>query len=115
MTTTAADQALTALDPLAIDRLPWAPLQGSTGAAYKVLWRSGAMVQTLVHYHEGGWSAGEPHPAHHHVWVISGAATIAGRRLTAGSYVHVPPGLEHPTTDVGPEGATLLVLYLPAA
>lgn len=114
MTTTAPDDLFVALDPLEIDRLPWLPLASSTGAVYKLLWRSGRAAQTLVHYHEGGQSRGEAHPdAEHHVWVVSGAATIAGRRLGAGSFAHIPAGLEHPTTDVGPEGATLLVLYRP--
>jgi hypothetical protein len=129
MTTTAPDDLFLALDPRQIDRLPWVPLPSSTGAVYKVLWcspragdaagrpdgRAGRTVQTLVHYHEGGRSRGEAHPdAEHHVWVVSGAATIAGQRLGAGSFAHIPPGLAHPTTDGGPEGATLLILYRPA-
>jgi hypothetical protein len=117
MATTAAGDdldRLVALNPVEIDLLPWEPLPGSPGAHLKVLWRFGDIVQGLLHYTPGATSAGEPHlAAHHHIWVVSGAVTIAGRRLTAGSYIHVPPGVAHPTTDVGPEGCTLLLMYRP--
>jgi hypothetical protein len=38
---------------------------------------------------------------------------FAGVRLTAGSYAHVPPGVSHPATDVGPDGCVLMQMHRP--
>ena len=105
---------LRALSPMEIDQLPWEDVEGYPGVHQKILWRLGDIVESLVRYEPGTSSPGPAHlAAHHHIWVVSGAATIAGRRLLAGSYAHIPPGLDHPTTGVGPEGCTLLVMYRP--
>jgi hypothetical protein len=37
---------------------------------------------------------------------------IMGQTLGAGSYVHIPPGVEHDVVAVGPEGATIFYLYI---
>lgn len=116
--TTGAEQAaldsLLALNPMEIDLLPWEPVPDCPGVSEKVLWHLGTFVQALVRYEPGASSPGEPHlAAHHHIWVVSGAATIAGRRLVTGSYLHVPPGVVHRITDVGPEGCTLLQMHRP--
>jgi quercetin dioxygenase-like cupin family protein len=107
---------LFALNPLEIDGLPWESVEGKTDVQMKTLWRLGDFVQALVRYQPGATTAGEPHlAAHHHVWVVSGAGTIAGRRLVAGSYMHVPPQTRHGVTDVGPDGLTLLQMHRPHA
>jgi hypothetical protein len=107
-------QVLYALDPVDIDALTWVPVPACPGVRQKVLWRFGDFVQALVRYEPGSGSPGLPHlAAHHHIWVVSGAATIAGRRLIAGSYLHVPPGVAHPVVDVGPDGVTLLQMHRP--
>lgn len=109
-------ESLQALNPQEIDGLPWAPVDGLPGVYEKVLWHLGSYAQALVRYEQGATSAGEPHlAAHHHIWVVSGAATIAGRRLTAGSYVHVPPQVRHAVENVGPEGCLLLQMHRPHA
>lgn len=107
---------LFALNPLEVDDLPWEPVAGCVGVHEKVLWRLGDFVQALIRYQPGCASPGEPHlAAHHHIWVVSGAATIAGRRLLAGSYMHVPPGVWHPVENVGPDGCTVLQMHRPHA
>lgn len=107
---------LLVLDVAAIQAIPWQPLDGCPGVEHKVLWRLGGFTQALVRYEPGSSTPGRPHlAAHHHLWVQSGSITIAGRRLGAGSYVHVPPGVRHRGSDVGPRGCTVLQMHRPHA
>lgn len=100
------------LSPAVIDQIAWRDVQGCPGVKAKELWHHGALVHALIAYGPGASTPGAPHPyADHYIWVISGAATIAGERITAGSYVHVPPGVIHPIGDVGREGCVLLQLH----
>ncbi len=109
-------ESLLALNPVEIDLLAWRPVEGHDGVFEKVLWRFGDYVQALIRYEPGASTQGEPHlVAHHHIWVVSGAATIARRRLVAGSYMHVPPGVVHRVEDVGPDGCTILQMHRPHA
>ena len=109
-------QQLYALSPAEIDLLPWEPVPGCPGVQEKVLWQLAGFTQALIRYQPGSSSAGEPHlAAHHHIYVLAGAATIAGRRMLAGSYLRVPPGVRHPIEEVGPEGCTLLQMHRPHA
>jgi len=102
------------LGPADIDRLPWTPVPGCTGVRMTELWRSRDVHDALIAYEPGADTPGPPHPgAHHHIWVLSGSASIAGRRVVAGSYVHVPPGTAHRIAEVGPEGCVLLQLHRP--
>jgi uncharacterized RmlC-like cupin family protein len=97
-----------------VDALPWEPLPGETGVSAKVLWRSGDVAVGLVRVDAGAQKRAHTHfSAHHHIWVVSGAATMVGRSLTAGAYVYVPPGVEHAVTDVGPEGVVFFYTYRP--
>lgn len=106
------DASLLALGPTEIDQLPWQPVPGCPGVEDKELWRSGDLVHALIRYAPGSRTAGRPHRiADHHIWVLDGTATIGGRRVVAGTYLHVPPTTEHPIQDVGPEGCTLLQLH----
>jgi glyoxylate utilization-related uncharacterized protein len=107
---------LYAVNPQEIDGIPWEPVNGFDGVHQKIIWQLGGFTQALIRFQPGAATVGEPHlAAHHHIWVVSGAATIAGRRLTAGSYVHVPPGVLHPVKDIGPDGCTLLQTHRPHA
>ena len=102
------------LDPGEIDRLPWKPVFGCPGVRTTDLWRLGDTHDALIAYEPGAATPGPPHHgADHHIGVVSGSATIAGRRVVAGSYVHVPPGIDHPIAEVGPEGCTLLQMHRP--
>jgi mannose-6-phosphate isomerase-like protein (cupin superfamily) len=106
--------SLAVLSQADIEALPWEDVPTCVGVRDKILWRFGDYVQALIHYAPGSSSLGKPHlAAHHHIWVISGEGTIAGRRIGAGSYVHVPPGLPHAVLDVAPEGLTILQTHRP--
>jgi hypothetical protein len=51
--------------------------------------------------------------AFHHLWVISGSAAVAGRHVTAGSYLVIPPGFAHTVSDVGVDGCLMLQVHRP--
>lgn len=105
--------ALYSLDAGAIEDLRWEGVADCTGVDQKVLWRLGDFVQALLRYGPSATTPGRPHlAAHHHIWVVSGTVTIAGRPLGAGSYLHVPPGAAHPATG-GDDGCTLLQMHRP--
>jgi len=115
MKTMARDSgALLVMNPGAIDQIPWRPIPGCQGVVAKDLWRSGDLHDALISYAPGSGTPGGPHPnADHHIWVVSGSASIGGQRVCAGSYLHVPPGTGHPVTDVGGEGCLLLQMHRP--
>jgi anti-sigma factor ChrR (cupin superfamily) len=105
---------LRVLDRAAIEAMPWEPRPGQDGVWQKTLWRSGDVVVGLLRFAHGATEPGHAHhAAHHHIWVVSGSATVAGRSLTEGSYAYVPPGVVHETRDVGPDGCVLLYTYRP--
>ncbi len=109
-----AVNGLVTLTPDDIDAIAWQPVTGCPGVRAKEWWRHGDVVDALISYEAGAGTPGVPHlAAHHHVWVISGTATVAGRLVTAGSYVYVPPGVAHPIREVGGEGCTLLQMHRP--
>ena len=97
-----------------VEGLAWEPLRDLKGVSAKVLWRSGDVAVGLIRVEAG---AEKPphvhHGAHHHIWVVAGSATMLGRPLSAGSYVYIPPGIEHEVADVGPDGCTFLYTFRP--
>jgi hypothetical protein len=102
------------LDRAALELLRWDPVPGCPGVFDKELWCDGDFVHALIRYEFGAASPGRPHlAAHHHLWILSGTATIAGRRVAAGTYVHIPPDVVHPVSEVGPDGCVLLQLHRP--
>ena len=114
MTEREALHDLRVLDATEIDAMPWVDVPGSPGVQTKVLWRFTDFTQALIHVRPGQVVPGAAHlAAHHHIWIVDGTATVAGRRLSAGSYVHVPPGVEHEMSEVGPQGCTFLQMHRP--
>lgn len=108
--------SLLVLDAAQIEAMPWEPVEHCPGVSMKVLWRFDDYVNSLLRAEPGAAIAGRPHlAAHHHVWLVSGEATIGGRRLTAGSYLHIPPGVVHELQAAGPDGCVLLQLHRPHA
>jgi mannose-6-phosphate isomerase-like protein (cupin superfamily) len=106
--------SLHALDADEIDAMPWTDVPGAPGVQEKTLWQLGGFTQALIHVRPGAVVPGDAHlAAHHHIWIVSGTATVAGRRMTAGSYLHVPPDVEHEIHDVGLEGLTFLQMHRP--
>jgi quercetin dioxygenase-like cupin family protein len=49
---------------------------------------------------------------HHHLWVLDGRAVVLDRELGAGSYVHIPSGVEHDIDASDTEGCTVFYLYI---
>lgn len=105
--------ALYSLDAEAIEQLRWDEVAGCPEVHQKVLWRLGDFAQALLRYGPGATTPGIPHlAAHHHIWVVAGTVTIAGRPLGEGSYMHVPPGVSH-LASAGADGCTILQMHRP--
>jgi quercetin dioxygenase-like cupin family protein len=105
----AAHQPVEVLDPTRIDQLTWKSVPGCPGVRATVLRDSDDTHDALIAYEPGAKTPGHPHAGvAHHIWVVSGAASVARQRAVAGSYVYVAAGTAHPVTDVGAEGCTLL-------
>jgi len=102
------------LGPAEIDETPWWPVVGCPGVRAKELCHVDGFVHALIGYNPGAGTPGIPHRgAHHHIWVVSGAATVAGRSMAAGSYLYVPPGVAHPIVADPETGCTLLQMHSP--
>jgi quercetin dioxygenase-like cupin family protein len=102
------------LDTEQVDAIPWEPLRDLDGVYHKVLWRSGDAVIGLMRVTAGKSEPRHVHfHAHHHIWVVAGSGTIAGRAVSGGSYAYIPPGVEHGISDVGPSGCTVFYSYRP--
>src|SRR3954470_1782535 len=94
--------------------MPWEPLRDLEGVGHKTLWRSGAVTTGLIRVEHGHEKPAHVHyGAHHHIWLVSGACTMVGERVTAGSYLYIPPGVEHAVTDVAPEGVVFFYTHRP--
>jgi mannose-6-phosphate isomerase-like protein (cupin superfamily) len=101
------------LDADAIADLPAVRLKGLEAARSTLLWRSKGSAAGVMNVDPGGRL--EPHchgRAAHHMWVLNGHATVLGQPVGPGAYVHVPAGVDHGVTDVGPEGCGFLYLYI---
>ncbi len=107
---------LRVLDAEAVEAIDWEPLHDLPGVTHKVLWQSGDITLGFIRLEPGAEEPGQPHlAAHHHFVVVQGECSIGGRPLTPYSYAYIPPGTEHPTTHVGPDGATVFFSYRPMA
>jgi uncharacterized RmlC-like cupin family protein len=107
------NDVVTVVDRASIDSTPWQPLRGLAGVNHRVLWRMGDMIVGIVRLEPGAKEPGHGHhDADHHVYVLDGSARIGGRPVGAGSFAFVPAGVTHETSDVGPEGCTLLYTYV---
>lgn len=92
----------------------WKPLGDEPGVTHTVLWRSGDVVIGAIRLEPGAENPEHVHQAaHHQFFVVQGEANVAGKRLDAGSYAHIPPGAPHGVSDVGPEGCLLFYSYRP--
>lgn len=104
--------ALLTMRPYDIDALPTLPVPDCPGVTVKELWRRDDLHYSLISYDSGAATPGSPHDgADHHIWVMCGSAFIGGRYVEAGSYLHVPPGAEHPILATGPAGCVLLQVH----
>jgi quercetin dioxygenase-like cupin family protein len=104
------------LDADRIKDLPAKRLPGMDSTTSKLLWRSGDSVAGIMDVEPGRHLTLHRHRcAHHHAWVLEGRCEILGRTLRPGSYVHIPPGVDHDILAAGPEGATIFYLYIDEA
>lgn len=102
-----------ALTPIDVQRLAWVPVPGSPGVHVKELTAEHGNAAVLIAYRAGAVTRGPAHrDASHHLWVVAGQAVVAGRRLRAGSYAHVPVGVAHPI-EAGPAGCIILQVHEP--
>lgn len=102
----------TILTPEAVAVLPLEPLGPISGAMHRVLWRDGDSMAGVLTIEAGHRLGTHTHRTnHHHIWVLHGAARILGTELHAGSYVHVPSGVEHDIDASDTGGCTVFYLY----
>jgi len=77
-----------------------------------VLWHDHESIAGILDLAPGASLPERAHiHAHHDVSVLDGECRIVGTALTAGSFVHIPGGVDHAISDVGPSGCRLLYLY----
>jgi len=87
-------------------------VEGPDGVHRAILWEQDRSTAGLLWLDPGLKVPEHTHKGHcHHVWVVSGAATVLGRQLEPRSYAYVPPGVPH-GMDAGPDGCELFYLYL---
>jgi quercetin dioxygenase-like cupin family protein len=100
-------------DVAAIGQLTKEPFGVGGGATNTVLWRDEVSMAGLLTV-AGGHHLGEHSHRlnHHHIWVISGSAVIAGAPLSAGSYAHIPSGVLHDIDARDTDGCTVFYLYI---
>ena len=101
------------LTPEAMAALPLTPLGPLQGVVHRVLWRNESSMAGVLTVEAGHRLGAHAHRVnHHHLWVLSGRATILGTELGPGSYVHVPSGVEHDIDASSTGGCTVFYLYL---
>jgi uncharacterized RmlC-like cupin family protein len=96
-----------------IELIPPRPLGTLAGVANRVLWQSDTSIAGVLSIDAGHRLGAHTHRAnHHHMWVLDGTAIILGSRVTPGSYIHIPAGVEHDIDATSSEGCTVYYLYL---
>ncbi|HSP02103.1 MAG TPA: hypothetical protein VLR27_01290 [Acidimicrobiales bacterium] len=89
------------------------PLGVGGGAVHRTTWTDGRSSAGVMHIDAGHHLGEHTHRRHHHhVWVVTGSTRVLGEDLPAGSYAHIPAGVEHDFEAVGDEGCTVFYLYL---
>ena len=100
------------LRPEQIAERSWQPLRGIPGVETTLLWRNGDNVVGLIRIASGHSKPPHTHhAAHHHMWIVSGNAVMLGKPVEQGSYIYVPPGVEHEVDEVGPAGVMFLYTH----
>ncbi len=102
----------TVMTPEHIAALPKKQLGDAIGVDNAVLWTDGTSTTGILRVAAGSRLGRHTHRTHHHhMWVLDGEAVIADQLVGVGSYVHVPPMIEHDidATDTG--GVTVYYSY----
>lgn len=93
--------------------LPTEQLGDIAGVDSVTLWTDGASVTGVLTVAAGCRLGRHAHRTHlHHMWVLHGEAVIADQRLGPGSYVHVPPGIDHDIDASETGGVTVYYAYV---
>jgi quercetin dioxygenase-like cupin family protein len=111
-------EPLTTINPVVLtaeanEALPVERLDGLDGVSHRVLWRnetSMAGVLTVAGGHRLGKHSHRVN--HHHIWVLDGQAVVLGHVVSAGSYVHIPSGVDHDIDASASAGCTVFYMYL---
>ena len=95
-----------------VEALPSKRLSHTAGVTHRVLWESGASMAGVMDVEAGHRLGRHAHRAnHHHIWVLSGRATILDVEVGPGSYVHVPAGVTHDIDATATDGCSVFYLY----
>ena len=98
----------------AIKALPVEPFGSIAGVNHRVLWRTESSTAGVLTVEAGHRLGTHRHRAnHHHLWVLDGRAVILDVEVGAGSYAHVPHGIDHDIDASETGGCTVFYLYLP--
>lgn len=101
------------LDHDAIAALPVEPLGTEGGVTHRVLWRDATSMAGVLTVEAGHRLGTHAHRVnHHHMWVLDGRAEVLGQDVGAGSYVHIPSGVDHDIDATRTDGCTVFYLYL---
>ena len=106
----------TVMSPEQIAALPTHQLGTAVGVDNAVLWTDGVSTTGILSLSAGARLGRHTHRTHHHhMWVLDGEAVIADQRVATGSFVHVPPRIEHDIDATDTDGVTVYYSYsLPA-
>ena len=97
-----------------VEDIPPCPLGRLPGVTHRVLWFDSRSTAGVLTVDAGRRLGAHTHRVnHHHLWVLEGEAEILGSTVRAGSYAHVPGGVEHDSDASNPSGCTVFYLYLP--
>jgi quercetin dioxygenase-like cupin family protein len=96
-----------------IAALPARPLGSDPGVTNRVLWSTETSMAGVLHVAAGHSLGAHAHHAnHHHMWVLAGEALVLGETLGAGSYVHIPSGVDHDIDASSSDGCDVFYLYI---
>ena len=110
---TTSEPGVTLISADRLTTLDAKPLGVGAGAVHRTTWTDGRSSAGVMHIDAGHHLGEHTHRHHHHhVWVVAGCTRVLGEDLPAGSYAHIPAGVEHDFEAVGDEGCTVFCLYL---
>ena len=94
--------------------LPVSSIGTVEGVERKVLWRDATAEAGVLVVLPGHRLGAHTHRFnHHHLWVLDGRATILGRVVGPGTFVHIPSGVEHDIDARETEGCAVFYVYAP--
>jgi len=103
----------TVLTADAIAHLADQQLDTLDGISHRILWRSDTSMAGVLHVAGGHRLGTHSHRRNeHHMWVLNGQAIVLGHVVSAGSYIHVPSGVDHDIDASASAGCTVYYLYL---